>query len=362
MENKDEIQFDWIEASDNQWGIKLLDLRPVAEKMLSTSKDPRMAQNAISYGGEDGTTFIGQEPDNKDVADANIIIPIRGRLESGVLFNPSEMEHKWAIYYHQQKIIFVRSWLRKVFVIAETSQKDGHLIVEKISGKFTENETPDYTCKSLQFLLISHALRQVEPAPLPEELEGSPYQAAMWSFSNYGNMAIIGTFDKNYTPVFSRPLCSHSLLHIAVARNDIKEIEKQVANGINIHAFAGDGLTPLHWSMAADVSSLKTLLELGANPDACSTEGATPIMNAVQSDKLEHLMLLINSGADVNATDLRGFTALHRAAEMGKVEITEILLAHGADKQISAQGYTALSLAETNKDKEEYQKIINILK
>ena len=45
----------WIEASETPWGLKLLDLRPITQAMLSTSKDPQMATNAISYGGEDGS-------------------------------------------------------------------------------------------------------------------------------------------------------------------------------------------------------------------------------------------------------------------------------------------------------------------
>jgi hypothetical protein len=32
----------WIEASENPWGIRLLDLRPITQGMLSTSQDPQM--------------------------------------------------------------------------------------------------------------------------------------------------------------------------------------------------------------------------------------------------------------------------------------------------------------------------------
>jgi ankyrin repeat protein len=91
---------------------------------------------------------------------------------------------------------------------------------------------------------------------------------------------------------------------------------------------------------------MQRLLELGANPNARSAEGATPLMNSVQSNKIAHLNLLISAGADVNAGDDRGFTALHRAAEMGHVQMVKILLKNGADSDVEAGGHTALSLAE----------------
>ena len=54
------VDLPWITPEDNPWGIKLLDLRPLTDVMISTSKDPGMARNAVSYGNEDGTAFWGQ--------------------------------------------------------------------------------------------------------------------------------------------------------------------------------------------------------------------------------------------------------------------------------------------------------------
>jgi hypothetical protein len=66
--------------------------------MLSTSTDPQMATNAVSYGGENGTHFWGLKPNNHKNISANLLIPIDISLEPGVLFTPNTMEHKWAIY------------------------------------------------------------------------------------------------------------------------------------------------------------------------------------------------------------------------------------------------------------------------
>jgi ankyrin repeat protein len=350
----------WIEATENQWGLKILDLRPISQTMHSYSQDPQMATNAISYGSEDGINFWGLKPNSTKTITSNFKIPIDGKLEPGVLFNPDTMEHKWAIYFDGINLIFVRSWLREVFVVAKTSQKDNHLIIENINGDFTENESEDFTKAFLNFLVISHSIGETIPAPLPKELELDTRKAGLWAFSSYGNMAQLGTFDETLLPLPVRKLRSHSLLHIAVAKSEIEEIEKQIKNGTNVNSLAGDGLGTLHWAIANEtIEPMKKLFELGADPNLKTLQGATPIMNAVQSKKLDHLKLLINSGAFINAIDNRGFTALHRAAEMGHIEILKELLSNGADKNIIAENQTALTLAIARENKEIIELLAN---
>lgn len=352
-EEPKEESLPWIEPSQNPWGVKLLDLRPVTGTMLATSTDPQLASNAVSYNAEDGTTFMDMPPSDETLISTNIIIPIDKILAPGVLFIPQTMEHKWAIYYHNNTLIFVRSWLRQVVITAKTIQKENVLVIESIKGKFTNNERPEFTQRLIKFLLISHSINQIVPAPLPLELESTPKDAALWAFSAYGNIAQIGVFDENFDPPINLPLRSHSLLHIAVAQGNINEIEKQFRSGLSPNLLAGDGLAPLHWSIASkEIQAMEKLLELGANPNSPSVEGATPLMNAVQANKIHHINLLLQSGANINAIDNRGFTSLHRAAEMGHLDIVVTLLSNGADKDISSDGHTALSFAEGRGHKE----------
>ena len=58
--NESEYNLNWIAANQNPWNTELLDLRPISQTMLSTSKDPLMASNAISYQQEDGLVFLNQ--------------------------------------------------------------------------------------------------------------------------------------------------------------------------------------------------------------------------------------------------------------------------------------------------------------
>lgn len=345
-EISDEIKLSWIEAAENPWGRRILDLRPFTLTMISTSQNQKMAVNAISYGSENGTSFFGQRPVNEKTIAANISFKTDKILYPGVLFTPNTMEHKWAVYFDGEFLIFVRSWLREVLVIAKTTQKENELIVETITGEFTEDESPEFTKAILNFILISHSIEEIVPALLPLEFENDTKSASYWAFSTYGNRAQLGVFDDEFLPVANSPLRSHSLLHIAVAQGDLQQIEEQFKKGVNLNALAGDGLAPLHWSMAAEsIESMAKLLELGADPNARTHQGATPIMNAVQSNKIEKLNLLIKSGGLINLQDHRGFTALHRACEMGHIDVVKILLENDADKSISAEGHTPLSLA-----------------
>jgi len=342
-----EPQIIWLPAKENPWGIPVLDLRPIALNMTSTSKNEQMAINAVSYNSEDGRSFVGQPTTSPEIIEADIRLPIDKVLLPGVLFIPNTMENKWAIYFHNDEIIFIRSWLRQVLVIAKTRQSNNQLIIHSIQGKFTVDEEPEFTRAVLKFLLISHATENVVPAPLAALHKDNPLDAAYWAFSAYGNKAQVGTFDIAYSPSTTTPLRSHSLLHIAVARGDMDEVKALLQTGIDINTFAADGQTPLHWSVSVpDNSAMQLLLDMGATPDAPNTEGATPLMNATQTNNTDKVNLLISRGANVNAQDNRGFTSLHRAAEMGHEDIVKILLENGADKTIAANGHTALSLAE----------------
>ncbi len=325
----------------------MLDVRPVTLTYLSTSKDPRMATNAVSYGQEDGGSFIAEKPAGAKTIPAQIRFKKDRLLADGVLFTPTVMEEKWALFHRDNRIICVCSWLRQVLVDADVDQAGDTVCVTALRGHFVNpEEPPELTIKTLDFLLRSHALGTVSPVPLPEKevAEKAPYTAALWCMNAFGKLAHYATPYEAKLALPDKPIRTHSLLHIAVARGDVQAIDKQLQAGIPIDLLAADGLAPMHWALASDI--LKTLLERGAAVDSRSAEGATSLMNAVQAGNVEQTTFLLDHGADPNAADLRGFTALHRAAEMGKLPLVELLLARGASSKVEAQGHTPLSLAE----------------
>ena len=99
-----------------------------------------------------------------------------------------------------------------------------------------------------------------------------------------------------------------------------------------------------------DIEKIKTLIKEGANPNALTRGGLTPLMLAVQKGHKDITAYLITHGADVNAKGENGFTALHSACLHRNYEIAEVLLDNGADVNAREDGNTPLMLAAYRDD------------
>jgi Ankyrin repeats (3 copies)/Ankyrin repeats (many copies) len=337
----------WLGPGESPWGVPVLDVRPVTLGMTSATSDQRCAVNAGSFAQDDGTGFIGAEPKVARLSTVGLKFRIDRFLADGALFLPAEMEHKWALYFHGGKIICIRSWKREVVAVADCRIAGDLLEIIAIRGALVpEGDEPQFDARVLDFLIRSHALDMIYPAPLPSGVESDPSLAAFWCMSCFGNRAHFATPHPLPENLPDKPLRTDSLLHIAVARGDSAEVRRLLDAGLPADLLARDGLAPLHWALAReDTSMLSLLLERGASVDARSIEGATPLMNAAQARSLQKVAFFLDHGADPNATDGRGFTTLHRAAEMGEIEIVRMLLDSGASPHAEAQGLTPSSLA-----------------
>ena len=120
-------------------------------------------------------------------------------------------------------------------------------------------------------------------------------------------------------------------------------------------ALAGEdhGNTPLMAAaQRADLATMRTLLDRGADPNAHNLLGATPLMFAASAKPANHpspktapaaIQLLLDRGAMVNTQSNNGRTALIDAAAQGNPESVRLLLAAGADANARTQfGDTAL--------------------
>ena len=87
-------------------------------------------------------------------------------------------------------------------------------------------------------------------------------------------------------------------------------------------------------AFVCDFIRVRTLLGLGAHPDARDEDERTPIFSAVLGNSVGLLGLLLEAGADPNAQDKDGWSALHFVAQEHLTEMAHILLGRGADPNL----------------------------
>ena len=109
--------------------------------------------------------------------------------------------------------------------------------------------------------------------------------------------------------------------------------------------------TALQWATMGDyTTTVKILLDKGADPNIGDIEGKTPLFRAVENCNVELVRLLLDRGANINAIDEERWTTLHYAVIIDKKEaktIVEMLLKAGADANRKiGNGYTPLELTD----------------
>jgi ankyrin repeat protein len=121
------------------------------------------------------------------------------------------------------------------------------------------------------------------------------------------------------------------------------------------------GQTPfLRAALSGDTSSMRLLLEYGADPNIATLAGTTPLMAAAgvnwvvaqtytesMEQSLAAVALCLDLGNDINATNSMGLSALLGAVNRGANDIVRFLAEHGADLDVvDVQGRTAMRWAE----------------
>ncbi|MCC6632137.1 MAG: ankyrin repeat domain-containing protein [Gammaproteobacteria bacterium] len=108
------------------------------------------------------------------------------------------------------------------------------------------------------------------------------------------------------------------------------------------------GTPPLHWRVDADdLDGARRLLKSGADANALTERGVSPLSLAVANGNAAMVQLLIRSGAKANQSEPAGETLLMQAAQVGETAVVKLLLDHGAE--VNARdphfGQTALMFA-----------------
>jgi ankyrin repeat protein len=110
-----------------------------------------------------------------------------------------------------------------------------------------------------------------------------------------------------------------------------------------------------------DIGKMRTLLESGANANACASHDITALHTlALKPDEsLDAVRLLIEYGADVEAFSLRESTPLAAAVRTGHTVMVEFFLQKNADPNIGGELFGAPLVAIAARKK--YEKIVMLL-
>jgi ankyrin repeat protein len=119
----------------------------------------------------------------------------------------------------------------------------------------------------------------------------------------------------------------------AAADEDLARVEALIAEGADVNASQGDGMTALHWAARHGSAPMtEMLLDAGAEMESTTRLGTyTPLHMAAELGRADVVDLLVAAGADVTAVTSTGVTPLHFAAGAGNVRTIERLVAAGAD-------------------------------
>jgi ankyrin repeat protein len=106
-----------------------------------------------------------------------------------------------------------------------------------------------------------------------------------------------------------------------------------IDKGADVNAVTKMGRTPLMIAAhcAGCASTVKLLLDKGANPKAKDGHSRTALLEAVDADALESVKLLMAKGAEADAADEAGNTPLMSAAMNCNLDLARLLLAQKAN-------------------------------
>ncbi len=138
-----------------------------------------------------------------------------------------------------------------------------------------------------------------------------------------------------------------TLLAVAAEVGNVDAINALAAAGANPNARSVAGETPIHFAtMGNSIPSVNRLVELGAGVDVVSDSGRTAIHIAADSSYARLVPVLAGHGADVNRLTNDSLTPLHIATQNVSSATVSALVAAGANPSIGdASGITPLMLA-----------------
>jgi ankyrin repeat protein len=170
--------------------------------------------------------------------------------------------------------------------------------------------------------------------------------------------------DGNPSPIGSGNLSSLDFVRRLVSHG--ADVNARLENGVKGRGrFTTTGSTPfLLAARASDVSLMRLLLKMEANPETPNADNCTPLLAAAgvgalengeesagtEEEAIETVRVLLDQGADLNTVDNNGETAMHGAAYQNRPKLVQLLDERGADIGVwnrkNNAGWTPLMIAQ----------------
>ncbi len=183
----------WIPAGENPFGVEVLDCRPVAQGMFSTTQDQSIAAKFAALRSDDGGERRGTMPEKAIAIECELRFPHSGETRDGPLFRAEAMEDKWDIDLYDGSLYFSRSWTGSLIYRAEITFGAEEAVVRKIFAPRPESgDWSGFAIASVEFLIQSHLYRKSACHPVPGDLEGPDGQLALSSYRQFGRYARFG--------------------------------------------------------------------------------------------------------------------------------------------------------------------------
>jgi ankyrin repeat protein len=134
----------------------------------------------------------------------------------------------------------------------------------------------------------------------------------------------------------------------ASMRGDLASMAALLKAGANPDEQGQFGTPALHWRVNADdLKGTQQLLAAGADANATTERGVTPLSLAIANGNADMVALLLKSDANAAGHEPTGESLLMHAAEVGDLAIVKLLLARGAaaDEREDTFGQTPLMFA-----------------
>jgi uncharacterized protein len=143
-------------------------------------------------------------------------------------------------------------------------------------------------------------------------------------------------------------------LHLAAENYRADVAEFLIVSGADLNAKdSNGGFAPLDLALASFryKEMVELLLTKGADPNATSNQGLTPLQEAAMRGQRDAAEMLLAKGANMNAADDKGETALLWALLMGHMDLARFLINANADVNAKTnQGVSPLLVAKRRDD------------